>query len=300
MRNFRLTYNQIELLRIIYSFKYLPLRGLLEITKANGLFGYKESLHKVIKKLERLGLVNSFFYGNNWKVVYITSLGADVLADSLGIPRKDILVPNRNVQLKFANLEHTLSIVNIYTALISNFEFKNWLGDQQVFCKYEFRANISGKKIIRNLIPDGYFEVENQKFFLELDTGTMDRDQLAMKFRRYFEYYVYGDWKDKYGKYPNVLFITERPFEQMARLIQNEDLDRFLMNRNYFINSKNVLYKGIGISDNLRSINSRLIAEFLQISVIFTYKEYWIKDLQKFLDQKKLISIEIGLFDKLD
>lgn len=297
MKNIRLTYNQIELLRIIYSFKYLPLRGLLEITKSKGLFSYKESLHKVLGKLERKGLISSFYYGNNWKVVYITQSGANILADSLGVARKEILVPNRKVKVKFANLEHTMSIVGIYNDLVSNFEIKNWAGDQQVFCKYEFRANFSGKKFVRNLIPDGYFEVDNHKFFLELDTGTMDRDQLAMKFRRYFEYYVYGNWREKYAKYPNVLFITERPFEQMARLIQSEDVNRFLVNRNYFKNSKNILYRGIGISENLRSINSKYITEFLQTTIIFTYKEYWIKDLQKYLNEQDSKSLTLNLFD---
>lgn len=73
-------------MEVIQSFRYIPLKVLLEVAKGRGLYSYKQSLNRVLLKLKEVGYLNSFLYGNNWKVVYITRSGAKRLAFEFGIP----------------------------------------------------------------------------------------------------------------------------------------------------------------------------------------------------------------------
>lgn len=117
MENIRITYNQIELVDTIHSFRYLPLKVLIKIAKKQNLYSHKQNLGRIIIKLEKRGYIKSFFYGNNWKVLYITKLGGELLTQAKGILAKDLSVPNQNGKLQFAMLEHTVSIAELYEQL---------------------------------------------------------------------------------------------------------------------------------------------------------------------------------------
>lgn len=292
MKNIRITYNQIELLDTIHSFRYLPLKVLVKIAKKQNLYSHKQNLGRIIIKLEKRGYIKSFFYGNNWKVLYITKLGGDILSQAKGIVAKDLSVPNQNGKLQFAMLEHTVSIAQLYerfTDELPNYpEIKlvDWQGDQKTFYQYTIRIYDSGRNQKRNLSPDSYLKLIKDKeiiqFFVEYDTGQMDRDQLARKFMRYFEYFIYGDWKKRFTTFPSIFFITERSEKEITKLLIQDDfkIEEALENRELFTKSKNVIYGGIGYSDNLKSYGFDEITDYLKTKIIFTkHTEIWAKQL---------------------
>lgn len=289
--------NKIELLKIIQGFRYVPFKGLLYIAKSQRLYVHLSSLSRAVKKLKTDGLVRSFLYGNNQAVVYITKKGARVLADETNLQIKDISIPNQGQKVQFATLEHTVKIIEIYVELAKactaneNLSIGNWIGDQNILCKYEFRNNRKGNKIRRVLAPDSYFEVIKGKkiipFFLEYDTGTMDKNQLAPKFMRYFEYFAYGNWEEKYEKFPNILFLTERSEKSLENLLVAPEisLDSALNNRKHFTESKNLLWKGIGLSENVRNISASKIKDFLNHKFLFKHlNTQWTKNILEELE----------------
>lgn len=293
MKNLRITYNQIELLDMIYSFRYIPLKVLVKMSKRRGIYSSIQSLSISIIKLEKRGILKSFYYGNNWKVVYITKKGAELLADIKNLDIKDVRVPNQGMKVQFAMLEHTVKISEFYEKFVSELQnypqviLNKWLGDQRLLLQYSFHSTKSSKMIRRNLIPDSYIELEldNNKYnyFLEYDTGTMDKNQLARKFMRYFEYFVYGDWKDRFEVFPIILFLTDRSKDRLQNLLTESDkfdLDKALLNRYHFRKADHIMTKAIAMSDNVRNIDSNKITEFLNLSNIFTFtSEPWQKEL---------------------
>ncbi len=281
MKNIRITYNQIELLKIIESFRFLPLKVLTKITKKKGLYSYRQSLQKAISRLEERGLLKTFYYGNNWKVVYLSTKGGHMLADAMGIPFKEISIPNQGYKVQFAMLEHTVKVAMLYNDFLKeinslpHIKLEKWIGDQRMNLQYTFRLNRSGKKKTRILSPDSYFNIKVDKdihhYFLEYDTGTMDKTQLSFKFMRYFEYFMYGDWEKDFNTYPNILFLTERSEERLSNLLPEEDfnLERALKFRGNFEESRHVIKMAIANTSNLMSISSTDISDFLGNEIIF-------------------------------
>ncbi len=64
-------------------------------------------------------------------------------------------------------------------------------------------------------------------------------------------------------------------------VVQDEfNLEQALENRNQFTDSDNVIYKGIGYSDNLKSYTFAEITSFLKTQIIFMKKkDLWAKQL---------------------
>ena len=238
-----------------------------------------------LNRLEKRGYIKSFYYGNNWKVVYLTKIGADVLASAKGVNPKEIGIPNDGVKVQFAMLEHTVKIAELYEQFLCElvsypeFELLEWHGDQKALYHYSFKSTRTGRTIKRNFSPDSYFKVQKDEvileYFLEYDTGNMDKEQLTRKFMRYFEYFIYGDWPKRFTVFPSILFLTNRSDEQINNLLEKDEveLDKALKDRAYLIKSKHAILKGIGISENIRTISSDKIRGFLQIEIIFAHTD---------------------------
>lgn len=194
---------------------------------------------------------------------------------------KEIGLPNEGMKVQFAMLEHTVKISELYEQFLDNLakypEFKlvEWLGDQKALYHYSFKSSRTGKVIRHILSPDSYFKIQKEntkyEFFIEYDTGNMDKEQLSRKFMRYFEFFVYGNWQTKFDHFPSILFITDRSEEQVQNLIGNDDftVDKALENRTLFAKSNNVLLKGLGISENIKSVSADKVRGFLQTELIF-------------------------------
>jgi DNA-binding PadR family transcriptional regulator len=288
MQEIEIIDKKTKLLMLIHSFRFIPLKILVEIVLDKKIYSHFQSFYYAIAGLEKDGFIDSYTYGisHNWKVVFISTKGAKYLYESLGIPA---IAPGKRRKVKLSMLEHTVEIAKIYMQLTKELQIKKWLGDQQVFCQYSYHNG--DKKVKKELDPDGYFEVMHEDkfipFFLEFDTGTMDRKALAVKFMRYFEYFVYGKWEEKYMQFPNIFFLTERSEQSMRGMISPEtsiDLSKFSLDRKAFKNSPNIIYKGIGLSETVERIKSDKIREFLKLNFIFTYKNsLWVNDILKSL-----------------
>ncbi|MFH1543244.1 MAG: replication-relaxation family protein [Patescibacteria group bacterium] len=292
MKNIRITYNQIEILDIVNSFRYLPLKVLVKIAKKEKLYAFRQNISRIVNRLEQRGFIKCFYYGNNWKVIYLTKLGVDILASARGVNPKEFGIPNNGVKVQFAMLEHTVKIAELYEQFLCElasypeFNLLEWHGDQKALYHYSFKSTRTGKTIKRNFSPDSYFKMQKDEavlgYFLEYDTGNMDKEQLTRKFMRYFEYFVYGDWSKRFTVFPSILFLTNRSDEQINNLLEKDEveLNKALKDRPHLAKSKHVILKGIGISDNLKSISSDKIREFLRIEIIFAHiNEKWSKQL---------------------
>lgn len=180
-------------------------------------------------------------------------------------------------------MEHTVQITNLYgklSEIISyhpNLPIQKWIGYQHIICQYKFRSARSAKSIRRNLLPDSYLELNLKgrvfRYFLEYDTGTLDKAQLVPNFMRYFEYFVYRDWQEKLVAFPSLIFLIDRSEKSLENIfIQSQiDLNVALRNRYNFSKSENVLWKRIGASENIRSINSSHIKNFLSKDIILDF-----------------------------
>ncbi len=286
-KKIRITKNTIEILKIIYGFRYTPFKILMELDEVKRMYSFRQSLHYAVLQLERRGLIRSIFYGNNDKVVFLTALGAKILSEALN---EKIFSPNQRAGVKYFTLQHTVENSKILGKIFSNFPVKKWYGDQQLFFEYSFLSVKNSKKVQRKLKPDGYFVIETEKgdkaFFLEYDTGTMGVFDLIPKFQRYFEFYSYGSWRERFETFPSLLFITDRKEAELNAMIQpvQEEVNKFIMQRDLFLKSKNIIYKGIGNADNIRSMNSQSIRDFINLNFIFTFTyKPWIEELKKYL-----------------
>lgn len=291
-----LTKNKIEILKIIESFRFLPLGVLVDICIENKIYTKRESISRVIKQLEAQELIGSYMWGNNSKALFIKSIAIKELSIALGLPIYYFTSPSFKDRIQTYGLEHTIEIANIYKKLNSflkaNTEFKIdfWKGDQNVKCFYEKWSLSHGKKVKRVLEPDSYFRISKDEkfyeFFLEYDTGTMFRKQLVEKFSKYFEYMLYGDHKEKYFHFPYIFFITRRASHLMEKMLQvpEDSLETMILSRQKFAKTNHLLFEAVGNSINLNSHMNSEIRDFINHKIIFTYyQSEWEKEILKLL-----------------
>lgn len=271
--NIRLNKNRVELLHIIQSFKFIPLKGLAEIAKARDLYRYIQNLRNVLRKLEEAELIKSFLYGNKSKAFYLTTKGRAVLSDKLNIDKKLLPIVKSNQKPTFATLYHSQQLCGIYAKLSINHTINNWVSSQNLHLKYEFRNNRYGRKVRRVLNPDACFEVGNKKYFLDYNPYDIKKEEFAIKIARYFEYFCYGDWKDRFGEFPILVFIVDKKQSEIDRWLISEsvDLSRALNNRKYFENSKNVVWQAVGLLENIKNMNSSKIKLLLALKLYFEF-----------------------------
>lgn len=291
-----LTKNKIEVLRIIESFRFLPLGVLVDICIENKIYTKRESISRVIKQLKKENLIGSYMWGNNSKALFVRGLAIKELSIALGLPLYYFSSPSFKDRVQTYGLEHTIEIANIYKKLNSFIKTRSdlkidfWKGDQNVKCFYEHWSLSHGKKIKRVLEPDSYFRIskgeEKFEFFLEYDTGTMFRRQLVEKFSKYFEYMLYGDHKEKYIHFPFIIFITQRDKSLMDKMLQVPEvaLETFLNSRQKFSKTNHLLYEAVGNSINFNSHMDSEIKAFLNHKIIFTYYQIeWEKEILNLL-----------------
>jgi hypothetical protein len=281
----KITDKKIELLKMVGEFKFLPVRLLIEILLVKKVFSNWQYVYLVISKLEKEGLLKSSSLGYSSKLVFLSNKGASLFGTKANFDYT-VDAPKQNQIWRIANIEHSASIAEIYLSLLKEeVKILNWFGDHQVSFNYTYRSNSTGKKVRKNLMPDSFFVLEKGNmeipYFLEYDTGTMQRQQLAVKFTRYFEYFAYSDWRERYEQFPNLLFLTERSEKSMKGMIEAQvpGVDDLLRNRAKLKQSQNILIRGIGLSENINSINSKFIREFLELKFHFNFKnDQWQKE----------------------
>jgi hypothetical protein len=287
-QKYRITKNKIELIRYIESFKFTPLSVLNLLCIENGNYTSREAVSRVLKQCLEDNLIGSYLYGNNSKAFFLKSFGAKVLSQELNIDIKHFSVPLSKDKVQVFALDHTIHNATLYIEMIKalksypDIKILEWRGEQNNRHVYEYVAYGTGKKVRRELKPDSYTKIsvsgKTYEIFIEFDTGTEGNKKLKEKFMRYFEYMSFGNWQEHYSHFPFVLFITQRNKSAMEKMIQAPDINEndLIYNRNKFTNTSNIIYGAVGQHENLYSIGSDLIQNFINHTFIFTYTyELW-------------------------
>lgn len=288
---YKITKNKIEVLKIIESFKFTPLAVLNLLCIEKGIYTSREAVSRVLRQCVKENLIGFYQYGNNSKAFYLKYLGGKVLSQEFNISIKHLSIPEKKGRVQLFALEHTLSNANLYAEFVrslkdlSDIKILEWKGEQNNRHLYEYSSYSTGKKVRRELKPDSYCKLDVNgnifEIFIEYDTGTEGKKKLIEKFMRYFEYMSYGKWQEIYSSFPIVLFITERNPSAMERMIEKPDISEndLIYSRDKFNRTNNVIYGAVGQHENLYSIGSDLITQFINHTFIFTYPNLWTKSL---------------------
>jgi len=266
-------YNDIQILGIVNSFRFLPLQVLTKILLEKKLYGSYQAVSRTVSRLREHGLIRTTYYTNNAKIIFLSRIGAKQLATGTGVNEDSINCPERLTGVNFFALEHTVKVANLYLILLRecqkhNLILRKFTGDHFTRYEYEFRSNHSGKMIRRYVMPDAEMELEIEgytfTFWIEYDRGTEYSKDVAVKYMKYLEYYnTIRDDKDK--KLPIIIFITESTQERIKNLIQpvpeyKGEWSWSLSHNNY----SNVVFKGITMADDIHSMSDYVVDDFLQ------------------------------------
>lgn len=82
---------------------------------------------------------------------------------------------------------------------------------------------------------------------------------------------MFGDWREKFNKFPDIIFILGKKQEIINRWFspENVSIEKAIINRRLFFQSKNLVWRSIGMSDNVRSMYSKEIKDFLNHRILF-------------------------------
>lgn len=288
---YKITKNKIEVLKIIESFKFTPLAVLNLLCIENGIYTSREAVSRVLKQCVKENLIGFYQYGNNSKAFYLKHFGGKVLSKELNVDMKHLSIPQKKDNVQFFALDHTIQNANLYAEFVRvlkdfpDIKILEWKGEQNNRHLYEYSSYSTGKKVRRELKPDSYCKLELSsnifEIFIEYDTGTEGKKKLTEKFMRYFEYMSYGRWQEIYSSFPIVLFLTERNPSAMERMLEKPDIHEndLIYSRDKFTRTSNIIYGAVGQHENLYSIGSDLIMQFINHHFIFTYPNLWTSSL---------------------
>lgn len=271
-------YNDIQILGIVNSFRFLPLQVLTKILLVKKLYGSYQAVSRTVNRLREHGLIRTTYYTNNAKIIFLSRIGAKQLATGTGVSEDSINCPERLTGVNFFALEHTVKVANLYLLLLRECQkhdliLKSFTGDHFTRYEYEFRSNHSGKTIRRYVMPDAEIELEIDgytfTFWIEYDRGTEYSKDVAVKYMKYLEYYnTIRDNEDK--RIPIIIFITESTQARIKSLIQpvpeyKGEWDWNMSHKKY----SNVVFKGITMADDIHSMPTFVVEEFLQHTFLF-------------------------------
>ncbi len=264
-------YNDVQILEIVNSFRFLPLQVLTKILIEKKLYGSYQAVSRTINRLREHGLIRSTYFTNNAKIIFLSRQGAKQLATGTGVNEDSINCPERLTGVNFFALEHTIKVAELYLLLLRecekhNISLKSFTGDHFTRYEYKFRDYSSGRDIRRYVLPDAEVDltIDNHTYriWIEYDRGTEASKEVAVKYMKYFEYYCEVIEEQKW--YPIILFITESTKERLNNLVvkdknYNGEWDYYQTNKSY----KNVVLKGISQTPNLKSLSSQEVESFL-------------------------------------
>lgn len=272
---FRPRYQDLKILEFIHMFRFIPLQVLSKILINEGLYTTYQAVTRNVKRLEEYNMIRPIRYGQSAKVLFLSKAGANTLSIGFEIPRESVNCPERLTGVNFFALEHTIKVAELYLLFSDeckkhDIELSNFQGDYSTRFEYQFRA-IRGKKIKRYVIPDAMFKLtkngQSKWFFVEYDRGTEYSKDVANKYKKYFEYFKYNEnWRQKFKTFPVILFISESSTQRILNLVQKEEKLNFQSYsvRQYPEKIKNVVLRGIVMHENVSSVASSTIEEFLK------------------------------------
>jgi hypothetical protein len=269
-------YNDIRILGIVNSFRFLPLQVLTKILIEKKLYGSYQAVSRCVNRLREHGLIRTTYYTNNAKIIFLSRLGAKQLATGTGVNEDSINCPERLTGVNFFALEHTVKVANLYLLIQSecqrlNIELLEFKGDHSIRYEYEYRAE-TGRMIKRLVMPDAIIKLQRESkpqltIFIEYDRGTESSNDVALKYTKYFEYFMFGDWKTTFDTedFPIIIFVSENTEQRILNLIPKEQIQNL---NDYYTkwdskSYRNVVLRGISLHDNIHTCLNDNIAEFL-------------------------------------
>lgn len=269
-------YNDIQILGIVNSFRFLPLQVLTKILLEKKLYGSYQAVSRCVNRLREHGLIRTTYYTNNAKIIFLSRIGAKQLATGTGVNEDSINCPERLTGVNFFALEHTVKVANLYLLIQSDCEkykvdLLEFKGDHSIRYDYEYRAE-TGRMIKRLIMPDAIIKLHKESkppltIFIEYDRGTESSNDVALKYTKYFEYFMFADWKTVFDteNFPLIIFVSENTEQRILNLIPKEqipDLNDYY-NKWEKKNYRNVLLRAISLHDNIHTCLNDDIAKFL-------------------------------------
>lgn len=275
-------YNDIQILEIINSFRFIPLQVLTRILMERKFYSSYQAVSRAVLRMKDKGLIRTIYYTNNAKVIFLSKLGSRALSQGMGVDEENMNCPERLTGVNYFALEHTVKVANLYLLILRecqkhNITIKSFKGDHFTRYEYQFRAVSSGKTIKRYVMPDAELNIHTNEgkgytIWIEYDRGTEYAKDVAVKYMKYFEYY--DEVIEKQNWYPIILFITENTKQRINNLVvKDENFDGEWEWQNSNKNYKNVVLKGVAMADNIRNMNTNA-TRFLSNPNRFLFVDY--------------------------
>ena len=176
-----------------------------------------------VKRLIKLGVVERMEYKPHEYVLFLTTLGVDIVRENKEIPY-EIFNPDTKIvkrgYYRAGELKMNPRLVN-HQVHLNQFvlEFKERAKERGLKWKYYDEKYVSQYFTIR---PDGLIQLMDTDFFLEMDMGTESKKQLIDKWNNYRDFVRTGEFTNRERKIM-ILFITENVKNVEGR----KDLVRF-------------------------------------------------------------------------
>lgn len=221
----RLQPRDIEILRLIYEYRFLQAQHLMALLQASPIVVRRRLMKLYHNQLvDRLHFPLQFYSGGQEPFVYSLDLkGAALLATHLGIETTDLHWSIRQNKIGERYLRHGLMIANFHTLLFcgiranGTIELVDWRQGKELDDSVTFQPG-RGAAITVPVVPDAYCELEDKRpgtegrmyFFIECDRSTMSTARYFRKLQGYWHYWLQGKQTAKYGiKDFRVLTVTK-------------------------------------------------------------------------------------------
>jgi hypothetical protein len=208
-----------EIITSIYSFRIITRQQLQELFSFNSARRVNQRLRKLYdhKYLSRYFLPT--IRGSAKAVYYLGPRGTAIVADELGIDLNLVNLERKSTSnLKELFLCHVLGLNDIRIAFYLGLDthpemaLERWINDND--CHQQYRVAVSGKSVIKQFRPDGYFRIiykgKLYSFFIEYDRSTMTVGRFAGKVHSYLDFHALGYYRKRFGvQYFRVLVVTK-------------------------------------------------------------------------------------------
>lgn len=192
----------IEIIKAVYEYRFLN----SELIKAL----FKGSERGILLRLQKLfhhGYLDRLKGLVSHPIVYaLGDRGADLLSESSGLDRGQIIWRKKNQEVKEYYLGHTLQIANFRATLTLALKDKpktkiiSWLPEREIKDEVMIKEGYY-RKIRAPLIPDAFLTIEDKEdllnFFLECDRSTMTQERFLNKMKAYWYYWKENQHKKK-------------------------------------------------------------------------------------------------------
>lgn len=198
--SFILQARDIEIINTVYEYRFLN----SELIKAL----FKGSERGILLRLQKLfhhSYLDRLKGSVSRPIVYaLGDRGADLLSESSGLDRGQIIWRKKNQEVKEYYLAHTLQMANFRATLFLALKDKpktkiiSWFPEREIKDEVMIKEGYY-KKIRASLIPDAFLTIEDKEdllnFFLECDRSTMTQWRFLNKMKAYWHY-----WKEEQHK----------------------------------------------------------------------------------------------------